>query len=182
MLPILLALAFIALVFIIVIAGQPDEFSVSRRITIAAPPDQVFPYVNVLRNWDAWNPWAKLDPNCKMTYEGPPAGIGASYAWNGNNKIGAGRNTITESRPNEFIRFKLEFLRPMAATNIAEFTFQPNDGQTVVTWTMSGTRKAGGKIFGLLLNCDQMIGGQFDQGLAQMKSVIATAGKTAVHA
>jgi polyketide cyclase/dehydrase/lipid transport protein len=176
MLPILLALAFVALLLVIAVAGQPDEFSISRRIKIAAPAHQVFPHINELRNWEAWNPWAKLDPLCQMTYDGPPAGIGASYAWNGNNKIGAGRNTITESRPDELVRLKLEFLRPMAATNTAEFAFQPNDGQTIVTWTMSGKRNAGGKIFGLLLNCDQMIGGQFDKGLAQMKSVVETTG------
>lgn len=175
MLPILLALAFIALVFVIIIAGQTDEFVVSRRVTIAARPDRVFPYVNELRNWEAWNPWGKLDPSCKMTYEGPPAGVEASYAWDGNNKIGAGRNTITESRPDELVRFRLEFFRPMTATNTAEFSFQLSDGQTIVTWTMSGSRKLGGKIFGLLMNCDDMCARQFDKGLAQMKSVVETA-------
>lgn len=175
MLPILLALAFIALVFVILIAGQTDEFVVSRGVAIGAPPDRVFPYVNELRNWEAWNPWGKLDPNCKMTYAGPPAGMGASYAWDGNNKIGAGRNTITESTPNELVRFRLEFFRPMTATNTAEFLFQPTNGQTKVTWTMSGTRKLGGKIFGLLMNCDAMCARQFDKGLAQMKSVVETA-------
>jgi uncharacterized protein YndB with AHSA1/START domain len=181
MLPIILALVFIVILFAIVIAGRPDEFAVSRRTKISAPPEQVFPHVNELRRWEAWNPWGELDPDCKITYAGPAAGVGASYGWSGNTKVGAGRSTITESKPNEFVRFRLEFLKPMAATNTAEFTFQPEGGQTVVTWTMSGKCNLASKVFGLLVNCDKMIGGQFEKGLAQMKSLVeASAGKMAI--
>ena len=172
MLPILLALAYIAILFVIVIAGRPDEFVVSRQTKISAPPEKVFPHVNELRNWEAWNPWGKMDPNCKMTYEGPPAGVGASYEWAGDNKIGAGRNTITESKPGELVRFRLEFFKPMAATNAAVFTFQPDVRQTVVTWTMSGKSNLVSKVFGLVVNCDKMCGDQFEKGLAQMKSLV----------
>jgi len=181
--PILIGLAVVIGLFIVIVALRPSNFSVTRSAAIAAPPEQVFPHVNELRNWEAWNPWGKLDPNCKMTYDGPPAGVGASYAWAGNNKIGEGRNTITESRPDELVRFRLEFAKPMKATNLAEFTFQPEGDRTVVTWTMSGKHNFIGKAFGLIVNCDKMLGGQFEKGLAQMKALVETAaGKTAVHA
>jgi hypothetical protein len=172
MLPIVLALAVIALILIVAIAGQPNEFVVSRQTRIGGSAEQIFPHVNELRNWEAWNPWAPLDPNCQLTYSGPSAGVGASYAWSGNNKIGAGRNTITESRPNERVRFRLEFLKPMVATNTAEFTFQSDGGSTVLTWTMSGKRNFPGKLFGLVLNCDKMIGNHFEKGLAKIKSLV----------
>ena len=175
---ILLALAFIIILLAVVIVGQPNEFIVSRRTKIAAPASQIFPHVNELRNWEAWNPWGKLDPNCQMTYDGPPAGIGASYAWAGNNKVGAGRNTITQSVPDELVRLRLEFIKPMTATNTAEFTFQSDSGQTIVTWTMWGTNSFGGKIFGLFMNCEKMCGNQFEKGLAQMKSVVEADNKT----
>ena len=98
MLPILLALGILAILFIVVIAGRPDEFKVLRAAKISAPPEKVFPHVNELKQWDAWSPWAKIDPNCKMTYAGPSAGVDASHSWAGNNKVGEGRMTITESR------------------------------------------------------------------------------------
>lgn len=169
MFPIFLALAFIALLIFIVIAGQPSDFRVTRSVAIAAPPEHIFPHVNELRNWEAWNPWGKLDPNCKMTYDGPPAGVGASYAWAGSAKVGTGRNTITESKRNERVRFRLEFEKPMKATNAAEFTFQPDGGQTVVTWTMTGKYNFASKVFGLFVNCDKMCGDQFEKGLAGLK-------------
>jgi hypothetical protein len=106
----------------------------------------------------------------KITYTGPQAGVGASYAWVGDNKVGEGRITLTESRPYELIRLRLEFLKPCAATNEAEFTFKPEGGQTLVTWSMSGRRNFVMKAMGLVMNMEKMIGGHFEKGLADMKA------------
>jgi uncharacterized protein YndB with AHSA1/START domain len=171
MLPILLALAFIAVIFLIVITGRPDEFTVTRAASIAAPPEKIFPHVNDLHKWEAWSPWAKLDPNAKYTFSGADAGTGAAMAWIGSKKVGAGKMTITESQPSGLIRFRLDFQKPMQASNTAEFTFRPEGGQTVVTWSMSGKNNFFFKAFGLFVNCDKMIGGDFERGLAGLKSV-----------
>jgi uncharacterized protein YndB with AHSA1/START domain len=171
MLPIILALAFIVLILIIVIAGRPDEFAVTRAASIAAPPEKVFPHVNDLHQWAAWSPWAKLDPSMKSTFSGPDAGAGAVMAWVGNNKVGAGKMTITESRPTELIRCRLDFQKPMQATNTAEFTFRQDGRQTLVTWSMAGKNNLMGKLFGLFMDFDKMCGGQFEKGLANLKSV-----------
>jgi hypothetical protein len=177
MLPILLAIAFIAILVFVIIAGQPDGFVVSRATKISTPPEKVFPHVNVLRAWDAWSPWAKLDPTAKMTYDGPPSGTGAGYAWAGNKKVGEGRLTILESHPSSLIRIRLEFLKPFKATNTAEFIFKPEGNQTAVVWSMSGKSNFFFKIFGLLMDCDKMIGKDFEKGLASMKSVAESAAK-----
>lgn len=171
MLPILLALAFIAILFIVVIAGRPDEFVVARSATIAAPPEKVFPHVNDLRKWKAWSPWARLDPNTNSSFSGADAGVGAAMAWAGNSKVGAGKMTITESQPGELVRLRLDFQKPMKATNTAKFTFRPEDAQTVVTWSMAGKNNFMGKIFSLFMDCDKMVGCQFEKGLASLKSV-----------
>ena len=169
---ILIALVVIVVVFVIVVALQPADFRVTRSATIAAPPAAVFAQVNDLHNWEAWSPWAKLDPNSKIAYEGPPAGVGAAFAWSGNYEVGEGRMTITESRPNEFVQFKLDFVKPFKGTNTAEFTFKPEGNQTAVTWSMSGRKNFVFKAFGLFMNMDKMIGGDFEKGLAQMKAVV----------
>ena len=174
MIPILLALAFIAVLLIVMIAGQPDEFILTRSAKMSAPPETIFPHVNDLHQWEAWSPWAKLDPNARSAFDGPANGIGAAMTWAGNNKVGEGKMTITDSLPNQLIRFRLEFLKPMQATNTAEFTFRPEGGQTVVNWSMSGKNSFAGKIFGLFMNCEKMVGGQFEKGLVRMKSVVET--------
>ena len=174
---ILIALIVIVVVFVIVVALQPADFRVTRSATIAAPPAAVFAQVNDLHNWEAWSPWAKLDPNSKIAYEGPPAGVGAAFAWSGNYEVGEGRMTITESRPNEFVQFKLDFVKPFKGTNTAEFTFKPEGNQTAVTWSMSGKKNFIMKAIGLFVSCDKMMGGFFEKGLAQMKSVAEAAAK-----
>jgi hypothetical protein len=171
MLPLLLAFAFIALIFIVVIAGRPDEFVVSRSATISAPSEKVFPHVNDLHRWEAWSPWAKLDPNAKHSFSGADSGAGAAMAWDGNKKVGAGKMTITDSRPGEFIGFRLEFIRPFQATNLAEFHFKSESGRSVVTWTMTGQSNLFFKIFGLFKNCDDLVGKDFEKGLVSLKAV-----------
>jgi hypothetical protein len=171
---ILIVLAVVIIGLVIVVSLRPAEFRVMRSTRIVARPEAVFAEVNDLHRWEAWSPWAKLDPNAKSTYEGPRAGVGAVFAWSGNNQVGEGRMTIVESRPNELVGFKLEFTRPFKATNAAEFTFRPEGNQTVVTWTMSGKNNFLSKAMGLFVNCDTMVGGQFEKGLTTMKSVVET--------
>src|SRR6266404_5297391 len=122
---ILIAIAVLIVVFVIVVAMQPADFRVGRSATIPAPVAAVFEQVNDLHKFQDWSPWAKIDPNCKLTYDGPPAGVGASFAWAGNKEVGEGRMTVMESKPGELVRFKLEFLKPFEATNTAELTFKP---------------------------------------------------------
>jgi len=80
--------------------------------------------------------------------------------------------TITESRPSDLIQINLEFLKPFAATNTAEFTFKPEGDQTLVTWSMSGRNNFISKMFCLFMNMDKMVGGDFEEGLANMKAVV----------
>jgi uncharacterized protein YndB with AHSA1/START domain len=175
---ILIALAVIVVVLVVIVMLQPSEFRVARSTTISAPAPVVFAQVNDLHKWEAWNPWGKIDPAMKQTYEGAPAGTGAVYTWSGNNEVGEGRMTIIESRPSELIRIKLEFFKPFAGTSIAEFTFKPEDNQTAVTWSMTGENNFMAKAVHLFMNMDKMVGGQFEKGLAQLKAVAEAAAKT----
>jgi uncharacterized protein YndB with AHSA1/START domain len=172
LLKILIPVAVIVLGFLVVVAMQPADFRVTRTATIAAPAAAVFAQVNDFHNWQAWSPWEKMDPAMKRTYEGAPVGRGAIYAWVGNKEVGEGRMTVTESRPNELIRIKLEFVKPFRATNVAEFSFEPRGDQTAVTWTMTGEKNFLTKAIHLFMNIDTMVGGSFETGLAQMKALV----------
>ncbi len=172
---ILLGLAAVILILVVVVSLQPAAFRISRSTTIAAPPATVFAQVNDFRNWEAWSPWAKLDPNAQFTYEGAESGVGAMFRWDGNADVGAGSMRITESKPDERILIDLQFLKPFAARNVTEFMFEPQGEGTVVTWTMSGTHDFFGKAFSLFADMDQLVGGDFERGLASMKSVAEAA-------
>lgn len=170
MLPYILAgIAALILLLVVVVAMQPAAFRIERSAAMAAPPSAAFALVNDFHEWRAWSPWENVDPNLQRTYEGPTAGVGASYAWKGIGKAGQGRMTITESRPTEHIQIRLEFLKPFKATNTVEFAFQPEGAGTRVAWSMSGTRGFVFKAFGLLMSMEKMVGPDFEKGLAAMK-------------
>ncbi|MEQ1545324.1 SRPBCC family protein [Methyloglobulus sp.] len=174
---ILILIALAVMLSLVVAAMQPANFRITRTGTVAAPASVIFPYINNLQKWEAWSPWAKLDPTAKNSFEGSSEGVGAKMSWAGNNKVGVGSMTITGSSPSDFIQFKLEFQKPMKATNMAEFTFKPEGDHTIVTWTMAGTNNFIAKVMGLIINCDKMVSGQFEQGLADLKVLVEEANK-----
>lgn len=167
-----IGLGAVVLVVLIVAALRPSAFRVARSTTIAASAAQAFDKVNNLREFQTWNPWAKIDPKAAETYEGPASGVGAIYRWSGNGHVGAGSMTITEIQPNRLVRIKLEFLKPFKGTNDVEFTFEPEGSKTVVTWAMSGRYAFPMKVMGLFISMEKMIGGMYEKGLATLKSML----------
>ncbi|MCX6857131.1 MAG: SRPBCC family protein [Verrucomicrobia bacterium] len=170
---ILLLLVLSVIGFLCFIAARPADYTIIRSATIAAAPESIFTHVNDFQRWKAWSPWAKMDPNQKITQEGAPSGKGAIQRWEGNAEVGKGSQEITESVTNERIRMHLIFLEPFVGESDAEFTFQPAGTGTLVTWKLTGKDDFVGKIFSFLLNVEKMVGTQFDEGLANLAKIAA---------
>ena len=176
---ILIGVAALVVLLVLVILTRPATFHIERSIIMAAPPENAFAQVNDFHAWPAWSPWEKLDPAMKKTFDGPPSGVGAKYAWTGNDQVGEGRMTIEKSEKPSQIVIKLEFLKPFAATNQTTFTFTPNAGGSHVTWAMDGENSFMAKAASLFMDMDKLIGGDFDKGLAAMKTAAESAPKAA---
>jgi hypothetical protein len=173
---ILIILVILIAGLLIVVALRPGDFRIERSATIGAPALALFDQVNDHHKFNAWNPFLKLDPNVKNTYSGPDAGVGAVCSWDGNKDIGAGSATITESKPGELVRMRMDWKRPMEGTSTVDFTFNPEGDKTVVTWAMYGKNGFMGKLVSLFMDCDKMCGPPFEEGLAKLKTL--TEGKT----
>jgi len=169
---VLIGFVAILAIFAIIVALQPPDFAITRSAAMTSTPSAAFDQVNDFHRWEAWSPWAKIDPAMKTTYEGPTSGTGAIYSWAGNDQVGEGRMTILESSPGARVRIKLEFLKPFPATNEADFTFKGEGAQTSVTWAMTGKKNFIQKAFCMFMDMDKMVGGDFEKGLAQMKAVV----------
>jgi uncharacterized protein YndB with AHSA1/START domain len=157
-------------ILLVVIAIQPSHFAVERATEIAAPPDVVFAHLDSPRALDVWSPWVKMDPKLKMEYSGPESGVGASESWEGP-AMGVGSLTVTDVKPSEEVELRLEFKKPMAATNVARFTLTPAGDATRVAWRMEGENNFVGKAASLVTNMDKMVGGTFESGLAELKTL-----------
>lgn len=167
----------ILIVLVLAIAGvllyaatRPDTFQVQRRATIAAPPDKVFALVEDFHRWGEWSPWEKLDPAMTRTFSGAERGVGAVYAWRGNQDVGEGRMEITEATAPGKVLIKLDFIEPFPANNTAEFVLAPKDGGTEVTWTMRGPSPYVTKLMDTVIGMDRMVGKDFEAGLANLKA------------
>jgi hypothetical protein len=152
-------------------ASKPGTFRVEREIVVLAPAGKIFALVNDFHNWAAWTPYNK-DPEMLKVFSGATSGRGAIYEWEGNSQVGKGLIEITESLPDAKITLKLDFIKPFAAHNTAEFTFLPAGDSTRVRWAMYGPQPYFGKLMSLFFNVDKMVGEDFAKGLAKLKSVV----------
>jgi Polyketide cyclase / dehydrase and lipid transport len=168
-----IGLAFVVLVAALLLfaATRPDSFSVERRIVIQAPPEKIQPLIADFHRWADWSPWERLDPAMKRTFGGPPAGVGATYGWQGNSDVGSGRMEVKAAAPDK-VSIQLDFLEPFEAHNTADFLLAPKDGGTEVRWVMSGPAPFVTKLMGVFVSMDSMVGKDFEKGLAQLKAVV----------
>lgn len=169
----LIKIALIALILIIAVliyaATRPDTFHVERSVTIKAPPEKIFPLINDFHLWNDWTPYNK-DPAMQKTFSGSPLGVGAHYAWEGNKEVGQGEISITEATPPTRVVLNLHIIKPFeGGNNPVVFTLKPADGHTNVTWAMDGQSHFMFKVMGLFISMDNMIGKDFEVGLAQLK-------------
>ncbi len=180
---VLIGLVVVVLAFVGFVYLQPTKYAVERSGVVPATPDVAYGLVADFHKWDGWSPWAKLDPNQKTEHSGAAAGVGAVYFWSGNDKVGEGRMTITEAKPGELVRIKLEFIKPWASTNDTSFAFAKEGEGTRVTWRMEGNNEAFmERVMSVFMNMDKMIGPDFEKGLASMKTVAEDEAKKAAAA
>jgi len=167
---ILLVLVIAVVAFAGYVAMQPDVLHIERQARVAAPAAAVFAQVNDVHKWEAWSPWTELDPGAKVGFEGPAAGKDAVLTWAGNEKIGAGRMTIVESRPDELVDIKVDFTQPFEASSKSTFSLKPEGDATLVTWTSSGKQNFIEKAICIVANGKKMVGGEMEKGLAKLKA------------
>jgi len=167
---VLVVVAALVVGVLVVAAVRPDDFSVQRSASIQAPPEKIYPMLADFRQWPAWSPWEKLDPEMKRTLGGPASGPGATYAWQGSSKVGAGRMEIKEVTAPAQVRIQLDFIKPFEGHNVTDFTLVPRGDTTEVTWLMRGPAPFVSKLMGVFVDMDKMIGKDFETGLANLKA------------
>ena len=146
-----------------------SRVEVSRSVVVDADPARVHALVDDFRQWTAWSPWEDVDPDLRRTYTGPPRGVGAGYAWQGNRKAGQGSMEITGSTT-ERIDVRLSFLKPWKATSAVAFELTPTGSGTDVTWRMRGENTGMAAVVARVVPMDKLVGKDFEKGLTEMKA------------
>ena len=166
---ILAALALAVIVILIVAAMRPRNFRLERSTIINAPSAEVLALIDDFHAWKLWSPFENMDADLTRRYEGASRGPGAIYEWQGK-KSGSGRMEVLQSTASN-VRIKLDFLKPFEAHNTADFSAVEAAGSTQVSWAMYGPQSYLGRLMTMFFSMDQMVGGEFEKGLAKLKSV-----------
>src|SRR5262245_42429043 len=162
-----LGLGLVVAIALVVVAMQPERFSVERSALVQAPQGVVFAQIQNLRAMDTWSPYAQMDPEMKIRYEGPEAGVGARSSWEGP-QMGTGSLTVTGVEPGRKVDMSLDMLTPLEANNRIRFSLAPEAGATRVSWRMEGATGFLGKAIHLVVDMDRMVGADFERGLAAL--------------
>jgi uncharacterized protein YndB with AHSA1/START domain len=165
-----IAIAVLIVVLLLYASTRPDTLHVERSVHINASPENIFPLINDFHQWDAWTPYNK-DPAMKKTYSGSASGKGAHYAWEGNKQVGQGEITITDTTPPNQLVFDLHMIKPFEGRNVATFRLTESGKSTQVTWSLDDKHKLMQKTIALFVNLDNLIGRDFEVGLARLKTV-----------
>jgi hypothetical protein len=169
---VLISLAVLVAVLLIVVATRPNTYHVERSTKIEAPADVIFAEVSDFRTFNEWSPWTKFDPALQTTISTPSSGVGATYAWQGNKKVGKGKMTFTESQAPTHVKERLEFLEPFVNVADTDINIKPEGGNAAtVTWSMDGKARFVTKAVGLFMSMDKAVGKSFEEGLSNLKRV-----------
>ena len=158
-----------SIVLLIVVAGFmiPSTFSVQRSIEINAAPKKVYDLIVEPKRWKDWSVWTRRDPDMRITYSGPPFGMGAKWSWVSKSE-GTGTMEFTRVEPDRVVEYSLSFpeynMRSTGALRL-----EPSGNATRVTWSNTGDVGGNPIKHYLAMMMDRMVGPDFEGGLANLK-------------
>lgn len=165
-------LGAVLVIFCIAPVALPNKYVVERSIEINKSADSVYLAVADFNSYLKWNPWTQMEPTANNTIEGAPATVGSKWSWEGK-EVGKGGLTILALEPGKSIQSSLVFIEPMQSQASDSWKFEATpQGTTKVTWHNEGGFGYFDRYFGLML--DGMLGGQFETGLKNLKSLCET--------
>lgn len=168
--------------FVGTVSMQPDVLVVERTVKVTASTADVMPEVTDLKAFVTWSPWTGRDPSQKVEYSEPSGGEGAWYTWSGNDAVGSGKMSVA-SVGDMGVEYDLEFITPFAGKAKVPLTIKDaGGGELEVTWGYEQDLDFAGKAMGLFMDMDAMLGGDFNQGLTNLKGKAEAAAVARVEA
>jgi uncharacterized protein YndB with AHSA1/START domain len=166
------SLAILGAIVLLVVAGGffiPSKFSVERSTVINAPPNKIYNLVVEPRQWTKWSVWNQRDPDMRITYSGPPFGMGAKWSWVSKSE-GTGTMEFTRVEPDRTVEYSL-FFPDFGMRSNGVLRLEPAGAGTKVTWISSGDVGGNPLKHYFTLMMDRWVGTDFEAGLANLKAL-----------
>lgn len=164
-------------------AKEPNLVSIAE-IDVNAGGEHIQPYLVDLTRWVDWTTWnTERDPSATYTYGGEPGTVGHTMYWEGK-KLGKGRLTLTEIKPDDGgLTYNLWFGGKAEAAagdpSVGLLVVTEADGKSTVVWEDRFRMGFPWTLFKKSIN--KAIVADFSAGLAKLK-VLAEADAAAAEA
>lgn len=171
---ILAGLGLIFAVFVTIAALKPSEYLIKRDVMINAKPESIFPLLISMKNADTWMPWKESDPQVQNTYSGPEEGMGSISSWDSPGQMGTGKAEVVGVIPNQSVKTKITYTKPMEMNQDSEFILTPTGEGTQMTWIVTGNQPFFARLMCtfMFMNMDKYVGGMFEKGLNKLKLIV----------
>ena len=169
---VILTILLLLIGFLSYVATKESQFNYQRSGLIKAPASKIYPYLVNFKLGHQWSPYEQKDPSMKKTFSGPEGQVGSIMEFEGNSEVGSGKLEILKMVPDESVEIRLTMLKPFQAENIVRYKLSPEANGTLFTWSMSGDGGFLGKLIATVIDCEKMVGGQFSEGIANLKKLI----------
>ncbi|NER83310.1 MAG: SRPBCC family protein [Leptolyngbya sp. SIO1D8] len=153
----------------------PSQVHVERSLLMNGTPEDVYPLVSDLTEWQAWSPWAQMDPQMDVAISG--SGVGQTMRWHSEDPmVGDGTQEVTVLESPSYVKTHLDFGSQGVAD--AAFELTPQSDGTLVSWSLDTDMREGvpflsqpiSTYFGFFM--DSMMGQDYEAGLANLKNLV----------
>lgn len=133
--------------------AQKKSIEIETIKIIDAPKPEVYKALKSLELFPKWSPFLVTDPNQKYEITGIDGEIGSKYSWEGVDEKTEGYQSLTQMKPNDYIKMSCEMYKPFKGKPIFEYELVEEDGKTKViqnfSLKISGFNKFMVKMFGI---------------------------------
>lgn len=169
---ILSGIGLLLVAFLAFVSTRPSRFRYERSGVLNASADKIYPYLSNFKLGSEWSPYERIDLSMKKNYIGADGAVGSKMEFDGNSKAGSGNLEILKLVPNQLVEIRLIMTKPFGADNLIEYKLTPEGNGTRFTWSMSGDSGFMGKLMGVLIDCEKMVGDQFVSGIDNLKKIV----------
>ena len=167
----------VALIIAVLVAAAfgGDDYTIQRSVVINKPAQDVYNYIRIMGNQVHYSKWVMADPNVKLDYTGTDGTVGATMAWDSQDKqVGQGSQSITKLDDGKRMDLSIHFIKPFEGNSTAYFTTEAvSPNQTKVVWGFYGKKdKYAMKLMHLVFNLEKSIGNDLQTGLNNLKAVM----------
>lgn len=178
---ILIALGLLAVAFIIMGLAGPKSYHINRSIVISSGIDKVWPYVSSAEKMQLWSPWVNKDSTLQINFFGEEGTVGSGFRWEGE-MLGKGEQSFSMLVPPNRAMTDLKIDMPIGEQLSSTYIdLKDTLRATKVTWGIRGDNNFIGRVFGLIMNFDDEIGADYQQGLVNLKRLAESNTDTVIY-